>query len=62
MSEKEVKKTIEEWQKEFGVIIMDPDGFDRSDMKLYERTFTKEDFENRLPACTILFMKNKMYN
>jgi hypothetical protein len=53
MPKKEVKKTIAEWEKEFGVVILDADGFDRTDKKLYERKFTAGDFEFRLMNCTI---------
>jgi len=46
-------KTINQWEKELGVEIINPDGFDRSDAKLYERLFTKEEFQKALMYCTI---------
>ncbi len=46
-------RTINEWEKEFNVKILDPDGFDRMDKKLYERLFTKEQFNKALFTCTI---------
>ena len=49
------KKTIPEWEKEYDVEILDPDGFDRSDHNLYEKKFTKEEFEEGLMYCTIQF-------
>ena len=49
----EEKKTIPEWEEEYGVDILDPDGFDRSDPNLYEKKFTKEEFEEGLMYCTI---------
>ena len=41
-----MKKTIDEWGKEFKVMVIDPDGFDRTDPKLRERKFTREEFIN----------------
>lgn len=40
----ETKKTIKAWEKELGVTILDPDGFDHTDPKLYKKEFTKEEF------------------
>ena len=51
--EAEEKKTIPEWQKETGCIIMDPDGFDRTDSHLYERLMTKKEFIRGLFGSTI---------
>lgn len=39
-----VRKTIVEWCKQFKVVIVDPDGFDRKDPDLYKRLFTEEEF------------------
>ena len=36
------KKTIHEWEKSFGIRIIDPDGFDRKAEKLYVRNFSRE--------------------
>jgi hypothetical protein len=40
----EIKKTINEWEKETGITVIDPDGFDRKNPVLYKLTFTKEEF------------------
>lgn len=40
----EERKTIAQWGKETGMIVIDPDGFDRTDMQLFERLFTKAEF------------------
>jgi hypothetical protein len=49
----EVKKTINEWGKFYGIRVLDPDGFDRSDPNLYTKLFTKEEFKKGLPFCTV---------
>jgi hypothetical protein len=53
--EKEVgfRKTIRQWEEISGVCILDPDGFDRTDPKLYEREFTWKEFSKGLPFCTL---------
>jgi len=48
-----VKKTITEWEKETGVKILDPDGFDRSNPNLYDLEFTKEEFIKGVLGSTI---------
>ena len=45
--------TIEEWADMEGVKVLDPDGFDRSDPELWEKKYTKSEFDNRLVYCTI---------
>jgi len=47
------RKTIKQWQEEFGIIIHDPDGFDRSDPDLMNKKFTKEEFEKGAMLSTI---------
>jgi hypothetical protein len=51
----EERKTIEEWSKEYEVVIYDPDGFDRTDINLYSRLFTREEFEKGMAFSTCLF-------
>ena len=46
-------RTIEQWSDIKGIRIIDPDGFDRTDPKLYEKLFTEEEFEKGLLNCTI---------
>ena len=45
--------TIKQWEIIKGVKILDPDGFDRTDPKLYERFFTEKEFDKALINCTI---------
>lgn len=46
-------RTIKEWSEITGVIILDPDGFDRSDPRLSERLFTFQEFEKGMMESTI---------
>lgn len=47
------KKRIEEWEREFQIQILDMDGFNQRDPHLYERFFTKSEFEVAIASCTI---------
>lgn len=47
------RQTIDEWAKEYGFRVLDPDGFDRHDPKLMYRRFTKKEWERGYPLCTI---------
>lgn len=49
-----VRRNLDQWAALYGVIILDPDGFDRTDPLLHERMFTQEEFEAGLYRCTIL--------
>ena len=49
-----MEKGIKEWEKIFEIEVMDPDGFDRADMDLYKRVFTKEEFEKGLTLSTCM--------
>jgi len=50
-----MKKTSENWQKECLLLVLDPDGWDRSnfDYSWYKEEITKEEFENRLIHSTV---------
>lgn len=48
------RHTIPEWEIITGISIIDPDGFDRKDPKLYERLFTREEFDKGLFRSTII--------
>lgn len=48
-----MKKTIKEWEKEFGVTILDPNGFDRTDLDLHKKLFTKDEFHKGMIRSTI---------
>lgn len=50
----EEKHTIKEWEIITGIEVLDPDGFDRTDQKLYERLFTREEFDKGLLRSTII--------
>ena len=47
------KKTLNEWADLENIEILDPDGFDRTDAQLFERLFTKEEFDKGIIFCTI---------
>jgi hypothetical protein len=49
----EETKTLDEWAKLDGITILDPDGFDRTDHHLWERQFTKAEYDKGLCNCTI---------
>lgn len=51
--DKKMKKNINEWAKEKGYLILDPDGFDRTDPEVMTRLRTKEEFEKGFLLCTI---------
>lgn len=53
------KKTIQEWEQEYGIYIMDIDGFDSQDPKLYERLFTRQEFEQSAAQCTVIPRKRQ---
>jgi hypothetical protein len=50
----EERKTIKEWEPIFNVEIYDPDGFDRTDPELYNRKFTKAEFEQGMLMSTCI--------
>jgi hypothetical protein len=54
----EERKTIPEWQEEFDVFVVDPDGFDRSNPDLYFELFTEEEFMKGLLRSTCIFGSN----
>ena len=47
-------KTIREWEQEYQILILDVDGFDISDSQLYNRLFSRREFEQAVAQCTIL--------
>lgn len=47
------KHTISEWEILKDIIVLDPDGFNRSDPELYKRLFTEAEFEKCLMSSTI---------
>lgn len=55
----EIKKTLKEWEEIKGLEIIDYDGFDRSDTKLFERLFTEKEFDKGSPICTQYIKANK---
>jgi hypothetical protein len=56
----EETKTLEEWAKLDGITILDPDGFDRTDLDLWERKFTKAQYDKGICNCTISMDREKM--
>lgn len=53
MKECDLKKTITEWESIVGIIVLDPDGFDRKNPNLYNELFTLTEFINGLWISTI---------
>ena len=49
-------KTSAEWNREDGVMILDPDGWDRQNFhfSFYEENITKEEYDNRLMESTCM--------
>lgn len=53
------ERSSHDWKERFypDVVIIDPDGFDRSSPEAYEKSWnelvTKSEFENRLWRCTV---------
>lgn len=54
------KKTIEKWEEEYNLTILDPDGFDRDNPNLYEKKMTRQEFEAGLFQSTIEFNQDHM--
>lgn len=50
----EERKTIAEWGEQFGVQVMDPDGFNRRDPHLHRRKFTLLEFNHGYLRSTIM--------
>ncbi len=59
LREVKMKRTIDEWGEVFGVRVLDPDGFDRTDPNLWERKFTKDEFFKGAVASTIMASKKE---
>ncbi len=47
-------KTIQEWAALDGIVVLDPDGFDRSDPYVLEREVTKAEYLAGIWRCTIM--------
>ena len=56
------RKTIDEWAVEYKLKVMDPDGFDRKDPHLNTRRFTREEWEEGLPLCTIMMSRESLFH
>jgi hypothetical protein len=54
---KETEKTIGEWAEIYGVQILDPDGWDRTDPELWTREITEKEFNKGIVFCTIMVHK-----
>jgi hypothetical protein len=46
-------KTIKEWADNEGIVVLDPDGFDRTDPELMTRKFSYKDFCKGILRSTI---------
>jgi len=54
------KKTLAEWEEEYNIEILDPDGFNRRDPYLYHRKYTREQFLRGLSLSTIMGTREVM--
>ena len=52
----EERKTLQDWARDDGLEILDPDGFDRTDRHLWDRLFTRAEYEAGIGACTIAWL------
>ena len=54
---RDVYLKLREWREIFekltGIVILDPDGFDRSDPFMWEREYTLDEFLQRAQRCTV---------
>jgi len=57
-----MKKTLEQWAVQKGIEILDPDGFNRTDLDLYTRKMTEEEFEERVVYSTIVVTDRDRYD
>ena len=53
--ESELRMTIPGWEKATNIKILDPDGFDRKDRKLYSKLFTRREFLDGAMSSTIMW-------
>ena len=49
------RRTIEEWGRLTSIRVLDPDGFDRKDPHLMERTFTRQEFDAGVALSTCVW-------
>jgi|GEM_PF-2774283 len=47
-------RTIQEWADRDYLIVVDPDGFDRTDSEIMVRKWTKEEYDARIMLCSII--------
>ena len=52
-----IKKSIIDWAYDEGYKILDPDGFDRTEMDVMTKLRTKEEFDKGFGNCTIIGIK-----
>ncbi len=53
------KRTIREWEQEYGIRILDFDGFDNSGPDLLRNRFSRREFEQAATQCTIAMRRPK---
>lgn len=54
-------RTIKEWDEIFGIVVYDPDGFDRTDPYLYKRVFTEEEYLKGVQTSTCMFKREGLF-
>lgn len=53
-------RTLREWEQEYGIFILDLDGFDQTDPQLYKREFSRSEFEQGIAECTVIVNKHSL--
>lgn len=54
------RKTLAGWGKEYGIRVVNPDGFDRKDPQLWTRLYTQAEWEEGYPTCTVMIRRANM--
>lgn len=49
-----LKKTPEDWAKEYKVLIYDPDGWDRTDHDDFQKPITRKVFKEKMGKSTVI--------
>lgn len=55
------RRTITEWERYFGITVLDPDGFNRRDPHLRKRRFTEREFTKGVLWSTCIFPEGNRF-
>jgi hypothetical protein len=59
VTENPERLTIAQWGERTGIVVLDPDGFDRTDMELTSRLFTEDEFRRGVWNSTVFLKTHK---